>query len=251
MNRREFVAVSTLAGLGSITGCNTDVTSANPVPRGSARLGVRPSSPGTIAPAGLQSLELGAARDALLYVPTNHVASEPLPLLVVLHGAGGDASNWFGSYGARAEAARMIVLAPDSRRPTWDMFYGEFGPDIEFLDEALAATFSRCSVDPSRIAVGGFSDGASYALALGIENGDLFDRIVAFSPGFLSIEDPVGRPAVFVSHGTSDTVLPIGVTRDIVARLRAAGYTTEFLEFTGGHALPASVSDAAFTWLAA
>ncbi|HWL38997.1 MAG TPA: hypothetical protein VNO75_02070 [Gemmatimonadaceae bacterium] len=233
-----------------MTGCVDGTTGSNPQPRGSARLGSRPVLPGTLAPAGIQTLGLGGSRDALLYVPTGHVVSEPLPLLVLLHGAGTSASQWFGSYGARAEAARMIVLAPDSRRSTWDMFFGEFGPDIDFIDQALDATFGRCSVDPSRIAVGGFSDGASYALALGIANGDLFNRIVAFSPGFLSIDEPIGRPSILVSHATDDTVLPVAVTRGNVARLRASGYPVEFLEFTGGHAVPASVSDAAFRWLA-
>jgi phospholipase/carboxylesterase len=198
----------------------------------------------------LQPLGLGGSRDAQLYVPKGHVVGEPLPLLVVLHGAGARASAWFGSYGARAEAARMIVLAPDSRRTTWDLMSGQFGLDIDFITEALDATFSMCSVDPGRIAVGGFSDGASYALSLGIANGDFFNRIVAFSPGVLAIAEQVGRPSIFVSHATDDSVLPIRATRGFVAALRKQGYPTEFLEFTGGHAVPASVSDAAFRWLA-
>ncbi|MGZ4788523.1 MAG: hypothetical protein ACXVZX_08375 [Terriglobales bacterium] len=40
-------------------------------------------------------------------------------------------------------------------------------------------------MDPARIAIGGFSDGASYALTIGITNGRLFTHIVAFSPGFM------------------------------------------------------------------
>ncbi len=35
----------------------------------------------------------------------------------------------------------------------------------------------------------GFSDGASYALSLGVPNGDLFTHIVAFSPGFMRLPD--------------------------------------------------------------
>lgn len=144
----------------------------------------------------------------------------------------------------------MIVLAPDSRRTTWDLMSGQVGLDIDFITEALDATFSMCSVDPARIDVGGFSDGASYALSLGIANGDLFNGIVAFSPGVLAIAEQVGKPSIFVTHATDDGVLPIGATRGFVATLRKQGYPTEFLEFTGGHTVPASVSDAAFRWLA-
>lgn len=249
MNRREFVAVAPLAALGFFTGCaNSTIT--NPRPRGSARLSARPVAPGSLAPAGLQPLGLGGSRDAQLYVPSGHVVSEPLPLLLILHGAGARASAWFGSYGDRAEAARTIVLAPDSRRVTWDLFFGQFGPDVDFINRALEATFSRCSIDPSRIAIGGFSDGASYALSIGAANGDLFKRIVAFSPGVLSIDERIGKPSVFVSHGTDDSVLPIDATRRFVGTLKDEGYPTEFLEFTGGHAVPAHISDAAFRWLA-
>jgi poly(3-hydroxybutyrate) depolymerase len=43
----------------------------------------------------------------------------------------------------------------------------------------------QCTVDPQRICVSGFSDGASYALSLGLANGDLFTHVAAFSPGFM------------------------------------------------------------------
>jgi phospholipase/carboxylesterase len=58
----------------------------------------------------------------------------------------------------------------------------------------------------------GFSDGASYALSLGLTNGDLFRHVIAFSPGFMAPAARRGEPPVFVSHITRDGVLPIGVT---------------------------------------
>lgn len=76
-------------------------------------------------------------------------------------------------------------------------------------DEALAHTFEHYTVDPSRVAIGGFSDGASYALSLGLGNGDLFRHIIAFSPGFAVPPRQLGSPRIFMSHGTKDRVLPI------------------------------------------
>jgi predicted esterase len=38
-------------------------------------------------------------------------------------------------------------------------------------------------IDPVRLAVGVFSDGASYALSLGIPSADLYTHVLAFSPG--------------------------------------------------------------------
>jgi len=188
-----------------------------------------------------------------MYVPQDYSHDSSYPLFIGLHGAGGDADNWNGSYPDRAEDRGMIFLAPDARDSSWDiMTFPErtFGPDVEFIDEMLQFAFERCRIDPNRIALGGFSDGASYALSLGVGNGDLFTHLVAYSPGFYAIPDPVvGRPAVFVSHGPHDTVLPFHNTAtSIVPTLENDGYDVTFHEFDGGHEVPAEVSTLALDW---
>jgi phospholipase/carboxylesterase len=144
----------------------------------------------------------------------------------------------------------MVLLAPDSRSTTWDLMGVGFGPDVVFLDQALRQTFQRCRIDPERIALGGFSDGASYALSLGLSNGDLFSHLVAYSPGFLSVSgQPVGKPRIFVSHGTDDTILPVTTSRDvIVPTLRGSGYKVRYEEFLGGHEVTIGVSNLALNW---
>ena len=84
-----------------------------------------------------------------------------------------------------ADEVGCVLLVPDSRGPTWDAITGVYGGDVSFINEALSLVFGRFTVDPARVVVAGFSDGASYALAIGRINGDLFTRVVAFSPGFL------------------------------------------------------------------
>jgi phospholipase/carboxylesterase len=146
----------------------------------------------------------------------------------------------------------MVFLAPDSRASrTWDILVDHvFGRDIRFLNRALGYVFDRCWIDPGRIALGGFSDGASYALSMGLSNGDLFSHLVAYSPGFLRAQDPiVGNPRVFISHGTEDSVLPIAVTRgSVIPALEDAGYEVTYEEFEGGHTVPAEVSEKALGW---
>jgi len=110
--------------------------------------------------------------------------------------------------------------------------------------------FSSCAIDPSRVTLGGLSDGATYALALGLLNGDLFTQLVAFSPGFLKPVDRRGKPRVFVSHGTRDTVLNINVGgRGIVRQLTDEGYDVTYREFDGGHEVPVAIAREAFAWL--
>jgi predicted esterase len=85
----------------------------------------------------------------------------------------------------------------------------QYGPDVTFLDRALEQLFGTYAVDPERIAIAGFSDGASYALSLGLINGCLFRDVLAFSPGFAAPTRTEDAPKIFVSHGRQDAVLPV------------------------------------------
>jgi phospholipase/carboxylesterase len=170
----------------------------------------------------------------------------------MLHGAGGEARGGLTPLMPLADSAGLILLAPDSRMQTWDVIYGEYGPDVRFIDRALEETFGRYAVDSSHVAVEGFSDGASYALSLGIGNGDLFSHVIAFSPGFMAPAAQVGEPRIFISHGTGDQTLAIDRTsRRIVPELKRAGYDLTYEEFQGGHTVPADVARRALDWFLA
>jgi phospholipase/carboxylesterase len=149
-----------------------------------------------------------------------------------------------------ADRFGVVVVAPDSRGVTWDLLTGGFGPDVAFVDRVMQAVVDRCDVDPARYAVGGVSDGASYALSLGLGNGDIFGAVVAFSPGFTASRQLVGRPRVFISHGTADPILPVDTcSRRIVRGLTDDGYDVTYREFDGGHTVPPEVADHGFRWL--
>lgn len=225
-----------------------------------ARLSARPDP--TLPPPserGLFPLGLGGQRDGLLYVPQSHALTGPRPLLVACHGAGSQASHSIRPFVDAAEEHGLILLACDSRGGTWDMIRGGpdsggYGPDVAFMDRALELVFSRVAIDPAHLALDGFSDGASYALSLGLSNGDLFSHLLGFSPGFLAPAGQVGqtngsRPRIFVSHGTADRVLPIDrCGRVIRQQLTQAGYDLHYTEFEGGHTVPPEVQREALGW---
>jgi phospholipase/carboxylesterase len=214
------------------------------------RLTARPSSAAATGQPGVHPLGLGGRRDGLLVVPDVATESRPLPLLVALHGAGGTGRQIADLLAPVAASRGVAVLAPDSRGRTWDVIVGGYGPDVAFLDEALARAFAAVPVAPEAVSVGGFSDGASYALSIGLANGDLFGRIAAYSPGFLAPASEVGRPRIFVSHGTDDAVLPIDrCSRRLVPTLRADGYDVRYREFSGGHVVPPEIVAESFDWL--
>ena len=213
------------------------------------RLRARPGQTTETVLPGLHALNLDPDRDALLYVPAAYQPEPPAPFVLSLHGAGGNETS--GLYPLRdlADEAGLVLLSPASRRQSWDVIRGGYGPDVAFIDRALAAAFARCAVDADRLAVAGFSDGASYALSLGITNGDLFGHVMAFSPGFMAPADQRAAPRIFVSHGAKDEVLAIDRTsRRIVPQLERAGYDVQYREFDGPHTVPPEVAREALEW---
>jgi phospholipase/carboxylesterase len=212
------------------------------------RFGFRPrGGAGSVEPRDGR-IGIGSDRDGVLYVPDT--AERSAPVLLFLHGAGGSARRELRAVLGAADRYRVVVAAPDSRGLTWDIIsVGRFGPDVEFADRVLDVVADTCDVDFGRLAIGGISDGASYALSLGVSNGDLFRSIVAFSPGFVVSPAVHGRPDIFISHGTHDRVLPIDrCGRSLAAGLRGDGYTVVFHEFDGGHGVPPEVADLGFRW---
>lgn len=254
VSRRVFLrAAGGALAVVAIPGCGNSSESSTgprPTPPNPSRLTARPGIPTQEPTVGLSQLRLGSSGDGLLYVPESYSTDTPAPLFVGLHGAGGTASDW-APYYPRAEERGMIVLAIDSSVRTWDLITsGAVGPDARSLDLALQHTFDRLRIDATRLALAGFSDGASYALSLGPVNGDLFSHLVAYSPGIRVALGPLtGRPRIYISHGTSDPVIPASNTRDsTVPTLRDSGYDVTFNEFGGGHSVPDSIIESSLNW---
>jgi phospholipase/carboxylesterase len=247
LSRRQFLAAAGAMPLALYVGCG-DV--AEPDPPEPARLRLQSRAPSRGTPIGTDVLYGEALRRAYIRVPSSYSASTPTPLIIALHGAGGRGDALASTFASRTDALGAIVLAPNSASQSWDVVEGGYGADVPFINDVLDQTFNRCNIDAGRIALLGFSDGASYALSLGISNGERLAGIVAFSPGFYEADHPHGTPAFFISHGTQDTVLPIDATsRRIVPELRARGSVVSYAEFTGGHSVPAEIADQAMLWL--
>jgi phospholipase/carboxylesterase len=261
VTRRQLITIG-LAGIGSLlsSACadlvrgsiemaRNQVRRADGETAQDGRLRARPTAPITDGTIGLHALGLADGRDALIYVPGRYQPDHPAPLVLSLHGAGGNEQGGLYPLQTFADETGLILLSPASRGRTWDMILRNYGPDIDFIDQALSRAFEQYAIDPNRLAVGGFSDGASYALSIGLTNGDLFNHVLAFSPGFASPAAQRGSPGLYVSHGTQDSVLPIDVcSRRIVPMLKQAGYDVTYHEFDGPHTVPPEIAHEALDW---
>jgi len=259
LDRRRFLAAAAGAASALVLGCASarptqERTPTDPRSLGrlhaKGRLTTRPSPPiGPPAAPGTAPIGIGSERDGVIYAPAAYTPERAAPLVVMLHGAGGSARRGLPRLQRLADEHGLLLLAVDSRASTWDAVLGGFGPDTAFIDAALARVFARYAVDPARIAVEGFSDGASYALGLGLTNGDLFTHAIAFSPGSLPLLERNGAPAVFVSHGTADQILPIDrCSRRIVPELERRKYAVSYVEFEGDHQVPPAIAAQAVRW---
>ena len=208
-----------------------------------SRLQARPSSSASPAPPGTR--DLGLTRPAILYVPPKPAGAFAL----LLHGANGHPDRMLSRVQPQADEFGVTLLAPKSADVTWDAIRGVFGADVAFIDDALRAAFAVCNVDRHRLAVAGFSDGATYAVALGRANGDLFTHVLAFSPGFIIPVTTNGHARFFLSHGTRDPILPIdGASRRIARELRRENLSVKLREFDGEHTVPPEIAREGFEW---
>ena len=129
-------------------------------PAKQGRLTARPVTKGDKpeTPPSIQTLSVGNTRFGLISVPPGYSPNWPAPLLVLLHGAGGEAKQAILAGGTIADETGLILLAPQSEGPTWDVIMGGYGSDVQRIDDALSEVFRRFAIDPHRVAIGGFSD---------------------------------------------------------------------------------------------
>jgi len=199
-------------------------------------------------PPGRHSLGIADERDAVLIVPEGLATDGPVPLLLMFHGAGGSADKVLPFLIEHARQRRFLLLLPQSQFPTWDLVIAGNGPDLERLEQALAAVDARFELDPARLGFAGFSDGASYAMSIGVTNGDVASHVIAFSGGFMSVLQQNGQPRVFIAHGLVDEQIPMASARKHAAQLQAAGYEVQLLEFNGRHAIQPAVVEQAMVF---
>ena len=201
---------------------------------------------GACAP-GEYALRLGNGRVARLRI-TPGPSKKPKGLIVAFHGAGGSASEGLFIFRGAWNVPGLVLVAPAALGNTWSALHQKEDRDLETVNRALAQAWRRCRIDRRRVAVGGFSDGATHALSIGLQNGDVFRSVLALSPGGLADVERRGKPRVFITHGTRDDVLPIDRSDTAVRTLRSSGYTVTYRRFGGGHRVTEEISRTAVRW---
>ena len=156
-------------------------------------------------------------RSYLIHLPPSHRPGQPLPLLVVLHGAGGDGSGMAEHTGLTEAATRRgyAVVYPNGVARRWnDGRVSSPQDDVGFIHLLLDSLGRELAVDTSRVYATGISNGAALAYRLACELPGTFAAIapVAGAPAAgLEERCAATRPISLIAfQGTRDPLMPYG-----------------------------------------
>lgn len=170
-----------------------------------------------------------------LLIPAAYDGVKPLPLLVALHGMGGDENSMFDSYGKElpvdANKAGFIMVAPKGRAPA-SMYRGSAEQDV--LD-VISEVERDYKVDESRVYLMGHSMGGFGTWSIAMNHPDLFAALGPISGG----GDPAGMVKIrdipqYVTHGNDDHTVNVNSSRVMVEAGKKAGANIVYVEVPGG-----------------
>lgn len=164
----------------------------------------------------------GQRRTYLLHTPAILVGDEPVPLVFVFHGGGGDGSGMerLTRFSELADREGFIVVYPDGlwknwndgRAPSVSRAHRENVDDLGFVSALIDAVSMDRRIDPKRIFATGISNGAIFSHYLAA---NLSSRIAAIAPVAGGIAEPFRdrfKPersvSVLIIQGTDDPLVP-------------------------------------------
>jgi polyhydroxybutyrate depolymerase len=163
----------------------------------------------------------GVVRSYRLFVPTRGGGARPL--LLALHQLHGSDAGWERRSGldAGAAAAGVDVAYPDGVGHSWNAgtccqpAAGRGVDDVAFLRAVVADVARRTAIDPTRVAVTGFSNGALMSYRLVCTAADVVHVAVTVAGDLVDGGCRPSRPiSVLEVHGARDPVIPLdGVDR--------------------------------------
>lgn len=210
---------------------------------------------------------------AHLSLPPRQMGEGKPPALLLLHGFGSNEQDLMGL--APYLDPRFHLLAARAPIPLGLMMYGWYQieplPDgnfhyepeealqslerlVRFLDEIV----SEYNLDPARLFLGGFSQGAILSCGALLVAPEKIAGVVAMSgrwPEPVAAERVAASRArltdkpVLVVHGTSDPVIPLAYGRDLRAKLQALPMALTYREYPMGHTISEESIELVRTWL--
>jgi predicted esterase len=172
-----------------------------------------------------------------VFVPSKYDRAKPMPLVVALHGMGGDENSYFTAYDngivkREAEARGYLVVCPKGRG-TASMYQGDAERDVM---DVIAAMKRDYNVDTDRVYLTGHSMGGYGTWSIAPKYPDVFAALAPIAGG--------GNPQVMtkikhipqiVIHGDNDPTVPVTRSRVMVKAAQELGIKLKYIEVPGGN----------------
>ncbi len=157
-----------------------------------------------------------------LYVPENYRDDRAWPLIVALHGGHSHGRDFLWTWLREARSRGYFLLSPTSTGRTWSI--GLIDPDAQPILKYLDELKSQYSIDPTRILLTGMSDGATFALGMGLRESMPFSTVAPVSGVLPPVDLSHARgKRIYWVHGEQDWMFPVGRAVHACKQLREAG----------------------------
>ena len=172
-----------------------------------------------------------------VYVPSAYNGTKAFPLIIALHGMGGDENSYFeaynkGAFRIEAENHGYIVACPKGRKPA-SMYMGDAERDVMDVIEEMKRAYR---IDPDRIYLTGHSMGGFGTWSIAMNHPDVFAALAPVAGG---VTNPANMSKIahipqIVIHGDKDPTVPIERSRVMVDMGKKLGVELKFIEVPGG-----------------
>jgi phospholipase/carboxylesterase len=188
-----------------------------------------------------------------LYVPESWDGHIARPLVVALHGGHGHGRDFLWSWLREARTREVFLLSPTSQDRTWSILGREL--DAEPLRQMVESVAERYPIDRQRVLLTGMSDGGTYTMVCGLQEGMPFTHL-APACGVLHIgllggglERARDRP-IYLIHGALDWMFPVYTARMAQEALTAVGARLVYRELADlSHTYPRDENPRILDWL--
>ena len=183
-----------------------------------------------------------------LYVPESYTLTEPLPLIIALHGGYSHGRDFIWTWLAHARSRRYILFAPTSKSMTWSIMQAQ--TDGQLLLRHLDEVFSRFCIDPSRILLTGMSDGGTYALKLALSEYGISRHVASVACALPPVDfSQVQGKRILWIHGRQDWIFPVSYAVEAGKDLKRAGADIELKIISDlSHAYPREENTTILDW---
>jgi predicted esterase len=150
---------------------------------------------------------------------------EQLPCLMFLHGMGGNRKPHFWVLSRMSTHMKCAVIAPTFGLGNWDK-----AGSAEFVVEVAREALATLPLDPERLLLLGYSNGAMGVTRAAVKEPELFRGLIYLSPiiedGFFSSSEFLARNGdrrILFLHGGRDRRIPRSSVEGMVASLEQLG----------------------------